>query len=211
MALDHIVLAADTLAEGVAYLREKTGCDPSPGGKHPAMGTHNAVLRLGDKIYLEAIAIDPEAPAPQRPRWMGLDDPVMRESLRRGPRLVCWMATSEDIEAASARFGTLVGAVWNGERGSLRWQLTVREDGALPAGGAVPSLIRWPEGVHPANSMPDLGFHFRSLTVRHRAKSWLDATLAALGAGGLATTVEAREGEPALELSIEKDGQVITL
>lgn len=211
MALDHIVLAADTLAEGIACLREKIGCDPSPGGTHPAMGTHNAVLRLGEAIYLEVIAVDPEAAPPERPRWMGLDDPAMRASLKRGPRLVCWMATSADIEVASARFGHLVGSVWNGERGALRWQLTVREDGALPAGGAVPSLIQWPEGVHPARTMPDLGFRFRELAVRHRAKSWLDATLAAIGADGLVETIEAGGTEPALKLTIEKEGREITI
>lgn len=211
MALDHIVLAADSLGEGIAYLRDRIGCDPSPGGRHPTMGTHNAVLRLGEAVYLEVIAADPEAADPERPRWMGLDDPLTREALKRSPRLVCWMATSDHIEAASARFGHLVGSVWQGERGNLRWQLTVREDGALPACGALPSLIQWPAGVHPAPNMPDLGFRFRALTVRHRAKTWLDATLDALGAGGIAATAERREGEPVLELMIEKDGRAITL
>ena len=33
---------------------------PRRGGKHVAMGTHNSLLRLGDGVYLEVIAIDPD-------------------------------------------------------------------------------------------------------------------------------------------------------
>ena len=40
---------------------QRTGVAPQPGGKHVAMGTHNALLRLGERVYLEIIAIDPEA------------------------------------------------------------------------------------------------------------------------------------------------------
>lgn len=211
MAVDHIVLAANTLAEGVAFLRARTGAEPSRGGSHPAMGTHNAVLRLGPEIYLEVIAVDAAAAAPERPRWMGLDDPLLRESLARAPRLVCWMAATGDIAAAAARFSPLVGDVWNGERGALRWQLTLRPDGAPPAGGAVPSLIQWPQDIHPAKTMPDLGFSFSALTVRHRAKAWLDATLEELGARDGVETAQARSMEPVLELAIEKDGRSIVL
>ena len=32
------------------------------------MGTHNLLMRIGDQVYLELIAIDPEAPTPGRPR-----------------------------------------------------------------------------------------------------------------------------------------------
>jgi hypothetical protein len=32
--------------------------------------------------YLEIIATDPEAPAPGRPRWFGLDQPALREAVR---------------------------------------------------------------------------------------------------------------------------------
>ena len=67
-ALDHLVLACDELGAGVEYLAQLTGVTPQPGGKHPTMGTHNAVLRLGPRTYLELIAIDPEAPKPATSR-----------------------------------------------------------------------------------------------------------------------------------------------
>jgi hypothetical protein len=59
--LDHLVVAAATLADGVDYVATLTGIAPQVGGKHVAMGTHNAVLRLGERVYLEVIAIDPGA------------------------------------------------------------------------------------------------------------------------------------------------------
>ena len=209
--IDHIVLAARTLEEGCTFVWGKLGHTPSPGGEHPQMGTHNAVLRLGEKLYLEVIAINLGAPPPDRPRWMALDDPAMQAALRRSPRLVCWMAATDDIDTAASRFGSLVGEVWNGARENLRWKLTVRPDGSLPAGGAVPHLIQWPEGVHPAASMPDAGFGFRSLTVRHRAIAWLDRTLADLGVSGAVETEDAGNGSPALELVVEKGGQRFTI
>ena len=46
---------------------------PVRGGKHALFGTHNKLLRLGD-LYLELIAIDPDAPKPERARWFALDD-----------------------------------------------------------------------------------------------------------------------------------------
>src|SRR5204862_4940114 len=59
--LDHLIVGAATLAEGIEYVAGITGVTPVPGGKHAAMGTHNALLRLGDLVFLEVIAIDPDA------------------------------------------------------------------------------------------------------------------------------------------------------
>ena len=76
------------------------GVRPRRGGKHIAMGTHNSMLRIGDEIYLELIAIDPDGIKPDRPRWFDLDQPSMRASLALGPRLIHWVARCADIETA---------------------------------------------------------------------------------------------------------------
>ena len=102
-AFDHLIVAAATLEQGDAYIEARTGVRPLRGGKHVAMGTHNAVLRLGPRTYLEVIAIDSDAPAPKRARWFELDRPAMQASLEASPRLVAWAARCTDIDAARHR------------------------------------------------------------------------------------------------------------
>ena len=65
--IDHLIVACGDLGQGAAWLEARLGEAPQLGGKHALMGTHNMLLRLGARIYLELIAIDPDAPAPQRP------------------------------------------------------------------------------------------------------------------------------------------------
>jgi hypothetical protein len=59
--LDHLVVAARTLEEGAAWVTGRLGVSMAPGGKHALMGTHNRLLSLGARAYLEVIAIDPDA------------------------------------------------------------------------------------------------------------------------------------------------------
>jgi hypothetical protein len=69
-SIDHLVIAADSLEQGADW-RATFGVQPSGGGKHPLMGTHNRVIAISSEsfpdCYLEVIAIDPNAPAPGRP------------------------------------------------------------------------------------------------------------------------------------------------
>ena len=64
-AIDHLVIAAPTLAEGVDWCEQTLGVSPGPGGAHALFGTHNRLLRLaicsGQPCYLEIIAVDPAA------------------------------------------------------------------------------------------------------------------------------------------------------
>lgn len=164
MELDHLVIAARTLDEGSAYVQEQLGVAPVPGGQHVRLGTHNRLLGLGAGVYLEIIAIDPQGAAPFQPRWFALDDPAMQERLKAGPQFIHWVARSTDIEADAARSPVPTGPIHPMERGTLKWRITIPEDGHLPAGGVVPTLIQWDVDDHPSRRLPESGCRLKSLT-----------------------------------------------
>ncbi|HSS28564.1 MAG TPA: VOC family protein [Usitatibacter sp.] len=159
--LDHLVVAARTLDEGAAWVRERLGAECVPGGKHATMGTHNRLLSLGPESYLEVIAIDPEAPRPGRARWFELDTPAMQARIAKQPALVHWMERTANLEAELRDYAADV-RIESFERNALRWRLALTPDGSFPAGGTLPTLIQW-EGAHPCDSLPDSGILLKSL------------------------------------------------
>ena len=75
LKLDHITVIAPTLAEGVSHVHEYLGLQVPFGTRHDYMGTHNHRLQLGNGVYLEIVALDPDGAAPDRARWFGLGNP----------------------------------------------------------------------------------------------------------------------------------------
>ncbi len=84
--IDHIVITAPDLAAGVEFIRRSLGVMPQVGGEHPLMGTHDYFLKLGEKVYLEVISVNPDAARPARPRWFQLDEPDSIRALGWQPR-----------------------------------------------------------------------------------------------------------------------------
>jgi hypothetical protein len=187
LALDHLVVAAATLDEGRAFVRDRLGIRMAPGGRHGHMGTHNLLIGLGGRTYLEVIAVDPDAPAPSRSRWFALDDPAVRAQLDERPRLIAWVARTPDLSATVAAPPVDPGPVADMARGDFRWRMAVRDDGALLEGGCVPLVIQWPPGVHPADGMEDSGCRLGAFDLIHPAPEALAAILAGMGAAGLAS------------------------
>ncbi len=195
--LDHLVVAAATLDDGARWAQARLGVAVPAGGKHERFGTHNRVLRLGEACYLEILAVDPAAAAPDRPRWFGLDEPATRAELARGPRLIGWVAASDDIERDAAASPLVRGPIETARRGGLAWRITVPPDGALAEGGTVPTLIQWAGGVHPAAAMPDFGFRLVGLELGHPEPERLSSAFAAIGLAGGVVRVQ-RAPAPAL-------------
>ncbi len=174
--VDHLVVAAATLDQGVAWCEATLGITPGPGGKHVLMGTHNRLFKIAGPAfpdaYFEIIAIDPEAPPPGRVRWFGLDDAALRSRIAVQPRLVHVVARCADPQArrqaladAGADPGSVISAGRDTPRGRLQWQITVRDDGRLQHGGALPTLIQW-QGSHPTAAMPASGVALKALALR---------------------------------------------
>lgn len=171
--LDHIVIACAELDDGVDWIERQLGVRPAPGGQHVAMGTHNALLRLGVRTYLEVIAIDPNGIAPARPRWFALDEPEMQAQLAVGPRLITWAVRSESLANACARVPDL-GEILPMSRGDFHWKIAVPETGSLAWGGVLPTAIQWmpaDDGAvhHPCDVLEDSGCELVRLQLSHPA------------------------------------------
>lgn len=204
-AFDHLVVAARTLNEGRAWLEGRLGVAMQPGGEHARFGTHNALLSLGPDAYLEVIAVNPHAPAPQRPRWFGLDTPELREALEDGPRLIHWVARVPTLTGLDlAPFGEALDL----SRGENRWTLIVPPDGSLPGGGVFPSLIVW-HTPPPPTRLPDAGVRLVRLNLAAPDPDALRGQLDRLNFAGEVEVGEAPQ--PGLSALLETPGGLATL
>ncbi|WP_037309464.1 VOC family protein [Ruegeria halocynthiae] len=161
MLLDHLAVAGETLEAASAHIEQALGVPLQDGGKHEKFGTHNRLLGLRDGLYLEAIAIDPQAQKPQRTRWFDLD------RFEGPPRLTNWICQVPDIAAALSVFPDGVGQPIDLARGALRWQMAVPPGGRLPFDNLFPALMQWHGDLHPARMLQDSGCRLRRLVVFH--------------------------------------------
>lgn len=199
--IDHLIVGAASLEEGVAWCEATLGVVPGPGGEHPLMGTHNRLLRVATvdhpRAYFEIIAVQPGCTPQRARRWFDLDDEALRDTLARsGPRLIHFVASVPGVRQALAALaglgidrGDAVAASRMTPRGLLEWQITVREDGQRLFGGALPTLIEW-GATHPASAMPESGVTLQSLACNHPQAADLRRAFDAIGLEGMA----AKEG-----------------
>ena len=219
--VDHLVVAAASLEQGVEWCEATLGITPGPGGEHPLMGTHNRLFSVASMAYpaayLEIIAIDPGAPCARKTgarRWFDLDDPVLQANLAaHGPRLVHFVASTASAQTGTKALkrlgldrGELLQASRQTPNGLLSWKITVREDGQRLFYGALPTLIEWGD-VHPVNSMAESGVSLTSLQASHVRPAALQAAYDAIGL----VRVELVQGRPRLAATLETPRGVVTL
>jgi hypothetical protein len=205
---DHLVVVAESVRAGSDWVEERLGVRPQPGGKHVAMGTHNALLGLGDRFYLEVIAVDHDGAKPARSRWFDLDEPRMKAALAEGPHLAHWVARTDDIDAAAQRVPDL-GVPTSMSRGDLAWRITIPDDGHRPGRGLVPTLIQWPDARHPSQVLADSGCRLVAVAGEHPDPAIVRAELALLG---LSDTMKVTYGKsPRIAAMIRTSRGVATL
>ncbi|MFK7763054.1 MAG: VOC family protein [Roseobacter sp.] len=158
---DHIAIAGETLEEAQEYVENALGVRLQPGGTHDVFFTHNAVLGLSDGLYLEAIASNPEAPKPARPRWFDLD------RFSGAPRLTNWICRTDNMETTLALGLAGWGAPVALQRGALKWRMAVPDNGVLPFDNCAPALIQWDTSTHPADMLEKSGVRLTRLIVHH--------------------------------------------
>ena len=212
-AIDHLVVAAHTLAQGVDWCERVLGATPAPGGKHVGMGTHNRLLAIGSAAfpmaYLEIIAHDPDAPPPTRPRWFGLDDAALQARLHQRPRLLHVVARCTRLDATLAALrelgldaGLAVAAERASPQGLYRWRIAGRADGQLLCAGALPTLIEW-QGMHPSEHLPASAVALRSVQLGGLA----EPVATVLGLHGVPCTAQG----VALRASFDTQGGLVQL
>lgn len=152
-ALDHILLGCNNLDSGIAFVEAHTGVRATPGGAHPGAGTHNALLSLGERRYLEIIAPDPAQPDSRDPL------PLILTKLT-GPRLVAWAAHPANISALAEKLqkagvpfqGPAAGSRERLDGHILHWQVLHLEDDDT---GLLPFFIEWgADSTHPSVDSP---------------------------------------------------------
>jgi hypothetical protein len=86
-----------------------------------------------------------------------------------------------------------VQASRHSRKGSLQWQITVRNDVQRLFNGALPTLIQWgkrddedPMRLHPRNSLPRSGVSLSGISITQPSADKLQAAYEALGLTGIA-------------------------
>lgn len=209
LEIDHLVVAASSLPVGVEFLEGRLGVRAHAGGAHVAMGTHNALVGLGPRLFVEVIAIDPQGTAPPRPRWFDLDEPRMRATLAESPALIHWVVRSRDIATDAPRSTIDPGTIMTMRRGDLEWRITVPDDGHLPERGLVPTIIQWSDRRHPADALPDSGVRLVAMAGEHPEPAPVRHALQTLG---LSDTLKVTYGRaPRLAAMLRTPRGMITL
>lgn len=223
--VDHLVIAAASLAEGVQWCEATLGITPGPGGEHPLMGTHNRLFTVASPAfpmaYLEIIAIHSGAIYSRShwaKRWFDLGNADLQQALsKHGPRLVHFVANTTQASAgvqAMARLGLDRGPLLKASRmtphGLLEWKITVRDDGQRLLNGTLPTLIEW-GAVHPTHNMAPSGVTLQSLQLCHPQAELLRSAYAVIGLEGKPQTIDITQGAPNITATLHTPKGVVQL
>lgn len=229
--IDHLVIVAHNLDQGVAWCEATLGITPGPGGEHKLFGTHNRLFKIATPAhplaYCEIIAINSEAsraadtPNSLPKRWFDMDDEALQAAVAIEPRLVHFVANTPDVQAvrtALTGIGVERGPAFEASRqspkGLLQWQITVRGDGQRLFNGMLPTIIQWgkaddkePLRLHPRNGLPRSGVSLQSITAIHPQAAELQKAYAAIGLHGVAV----QEGPANLIATLQTPKGVVQL
>lgn len=189
--IDHITITAPTLEAGAELVENSLGVTSQKGGKHPRMGTHNLLLRLGEDIFLEVIACNPEAKKPNQPRWFALDE----INTDTPAKLKTWVARTEDIYSTLDACSERVGEIEPMSRGEFNWLITIPEDGSLPINEGAPALIQWKTDSHPATKLEKHGLSLIKLQIFNPEAERISSFLSSINLEGNVKVLKSYESK----------------
>ncbi|MDE0602165.1 MAG: VOC family protein [bacterium] len=140
---DHAVIGIPDLEEGISVFR-RLGFEVAEGGRHPSLGTRNAIVRFG-LDYLELLSVEDAGKARERGPF-GLE---LLSFLRRSSGLVGFVLAGSRLEEQADGFRSMgIGAEGPFEMDRIRpdgrrleWRLVV--PGGSPWRKPWPYLIDW--------------------------------------------------------------------
>jgi hypothetical protein len=139
LAIDHVILPVNDLALEAEGFRARYGLASVEGGRHPAWGTANWIVPLGD-TYLELVAVVDRESASRSPfgRWIASAIPG---------RPLGWAVRTNSIDAVAQRLDQpVVPGSRMDPRGALITWRSVGLDVAVREPG-LPFFIQWGDGV----------------------------------------------------------------
>ena len=151
--IDHIVYSVLDLDAAIDQIEKSLGARPVIGGRHLNKGTKNALLNLGNRCYLEILAIDEDNKEINGPRWMGID--LIEEAC-----ITRWALKSSNIledQKLLHSYKTELGEIFQGERltdsgATLRWQMSLPQ--ASPRIELAPFVVDWTNSEeHPTENL----------------------------------------------------------
>jgi len=229
--IDHLVVAATSLEQGVQWCEALFGITPALGGEHALFGTHNRLFKIAtpkfSMAYFEIIAINPAAVRSKKTttlhphRWFDLDNSELQKSISKEPRLIHFVASTPDIKAARMALrmegidrGPAIHAERQTSKGLLHWQISVRADGQRLFDGALPTLIQWgkpdatePLRLHPRNTLPRSGVTLQSIDITHPSAEKLQTAYASIGLNGISIS----EGPANIKATLKTPKGIVVL
>ena len=141
LELDHVLIAVADLAADAEEIEARHGLASVEGGRHPAWGTANSIVPLGE-AYLELVAVVDEAEAAQSPfgSWVAQARPTLATPLG-------WAVRTNELDDVARRLGLVVapGSRVTRDGQLVRWRLAgIEEASAEPS---LPFFIEWGHGT----------------------------------------------------------------
>jgi len=180
--LDHFMIGGPSLEQLAGHFALLCGVEPTTGGRHPDLGTHNALSGLdGAGAYLEFIAPDPQSAS---------NSPLREELAALSLPTLCRVIVSCDAGAMDAASALYERQGWEApvrafsrqtpDGSELRWRLLIPR---CPPADALfaPYLIDWGDTPHPTTRLAAAGLRLLDVEAGHPDAPWLRALWEGLG------------------------------
>ena len=164
--LDHIVFGSVTLEERTVFVENILQAKLSDIGYHKDMGTHNRVIRISEKVYLEVVAIDPKRQNLKNRKWFNLDNSNLQSKLTKSPQIIGYV-----VENNNRNINKYYDPFFEASRDRYKWKFAMPTfnnnilDSEIINTGVIPSFISW-KSKKPINQMKKNQFELISLEIK---------------------------------------------